>query len=96
MPCLAALSKHCLNQQPTGQKSYRAQTWCNDLREVGTSTRQLTRHLLGVTVITSVHERDSAVIALQECAGHADPGSTVGHIRQRERLSTSPAYLLKY
>jgi hypothetical protein len=36
------------------------------------------------------------VIDLQDFAGHADPRTTLTYIRQRDRLSKSPAYALKY
>lgn len=56
----------------------------------------VTVHSLRVTAITTARERGADVIALQEFAGHADPRTTLGYIRQRERLSKSPAYVLKY
>ena len=38
----------------------------------------------------------SDIIDLQEFAGHADPRTTLTYIRNRDRLSKSPAYVLKY
>ena len=36
------------------------------------------------------------IIDLQDFAGHADPRTTLSYIRTRDRLSKSPAYVLKY
>jgi integrase/recombinase XerD len=36
------------------------------------------------------------IIDLQDFAGHADPGATLTDIRSRDRLSKSPAYMVKY
>ena len=33
---------------------------------------------------------------LRDFAGHPDPRTTLTYIRSRDRLSKSPAYLLKY
>lgn len=41
-------------------------------------------------------ERGSGIIDLQDFAGHADPRTTLSYIRSRDRLSNSPAYVLKY
>ena len=41
-------------------------------------------------------ERGSDVIDLQDFAGHADPRTTLTYIRSRDRLSKSPAYVLRY
>jgi hypothetical protein len=35
------------------------------------------------------------IIDLQDFAGHADPRTTRSYIRTRDRLSQSPAYVLK-
>lgn len=56
----------------------------------------VTVHSLRVTVLTSAREWGSDIIDLQEFAGHADPRTTVTYIRSRDRLSKSPAYVLKY
>ena len=36
------------------------------------------------------------IVDLQDFAGHADPRTTLTYIRNRDRLSRSPAYVLKY
>jgi integrase/recombinase XerD len=36
------------------------------------------------------------IIDLQDFAGRADPRTTLTYIRSRDRLSKSPAYVLKY
>jgi integrase/recombinase XerD len=46
--------------------------------------------------LTTARERGSDIIALQDFAGHADPRTTLTYIRSRDRLSKSPAYVLKY
>ncbi len=38
----------------------------------------------------------SEVAKPQQFAGHSDPKTTLGYIRNRDRLSTSPAYVLQY
>lgn len=53
-------------------------------------------HSLRVTALTTARERGSDIIDLQDFAGHADPRTTLTYIRSRDRLSKSPAYLLKY
>ena len=55
-----------------------------------------TVHSLRVTALTTARERGSDIIDLQGFAGHADPRTTLTYIRSRDRLSKSPAYLLKY
>ena len=45
---------------------------------------------------SSARERGSDIIDLQEFEGHADPRTTLTYIRSRDRLSKSPAYVLKY
>lgn len=56
----------------------------------------VTVHSLRVTALTTARERGSDIIDLQEFAGHADPRTTLTYIRSRDRLSKSPAYILKY
>ena len=56
----------------------------------------VTVHSLRVTALTTARERGSDIIDLQDFAGHADPRTTLTYIRSRDRLSKSPAYLLKY
>lgn len=53
-------------------------------------------HSLRVTALTTARERGSDVIDLQDFAGHSDPRTTLTYIRNRDRLSKSPAYLLSY
>ena len=56
----------------------------------------VTVHSLRVTALTTARERGSDIIHLQDFAGHADPRTTLTYIRSRDRLSKSPAYVLKY
>jgi integrase/recombinase XerD len=56
----------------------------------------VTAHSLSVTARTTARERGSDIIDLQDFAGHADPRTTLTYIRSRDRLSKSPAYVLKY
>lgn len=56
----------------------------------------VTVHSLRVTALTTARERGADVIDLQDFAGHADPRTTLSYIRARDRLSSSPAYVLKY
>lgn len=56
----------------------------------------VTVHSLRVTALTTARERGSDIIDLQDFAGHADPRTTLSYIRSRDRLSNSPAYVLKY
>lgn len=56
----------------------------------------VTVHSFRVTALTTARERGSDVIDLQDFAGHADPRTTLLYIRSRDRLSKSPAYVLKY
>jgi integrase/recombinase XerD len=56
----------------------------------------VTVHSLRVTALTTARERGAEIIDLQDLAGHADPRTTLTYIRSRDRLSKSPAYLLKY
>ena len=53
-------------------------------------------HSLRVAALTTARERGSDIIDLQDFAGHADPRTTLTYIRSRDRLSKSPAYVLKY
>jgi integrase/recombinase XerD len=56
----------------------------------------VTVHSLRVTALTTAREQGSDIIDLQDFAGHADPRTTLTYIRNRDRLSKSPAYVLKY
>ena len=56
----------------------------------------VTVHSMRVTAITTARERGSDIIDLQDFAGHADPRTTLTYIRTRDRLSKSPAYVLRY
>lgn len=56
----------------------------------------VTVHSLRVTALTTARERGCDVIDLQDFAGHADPRTTLTYIRNRDRLSQSPAYVLRY
>jgi integrase/recombinase XerD len=58
--------------------------------------RNVTVHSLRVTALTTARERGSDIIDLQDFAGHADPRTTLTYIRARDRLSKSPAYVLRY
>ena len=53
-------------------------------------------HSLRVTALTTARERGSDIIDLQDFAGHADPRATLSCIRSRDKLSKSPAYVLRY
>ena len=55
-----------------------------------------TVHSLRVTALTTAREQGSDIIDLQDYAGHADPRTTLTYIRSRDRLSKSPAYVIKY
>ncbi len=56
----------------------------------------VTVHSLRVTALTTARERGSDIIDLQDFAGHADPRTTLTYVRTRDRLSKSPAYVLKH
>lgn len=56
----------------------------------------VTVHSFRVTALTTARERGSDIVDLQDFAGHADPRTTLTYIRSRDRLSKSPAYLLRY
>lgn len=53
-------------------------------------------HSFRVTAITTARERGCEIIDLQTFAGHADPRTTLAYVRNRDRLSKSPAYVLGY
>jgi integrase/recombinase XerD len=65
------------------------------VRELGLDPA-VTVHSLRVTALTTARERGSDIIDLQDFAGHSDPRTTLTYIRNRDRLSKSPAYVLKY
>lgn len=56
----------------------------------------VTVHSFRVTALTTARERGADIVDRQDFAGHADPRTTLGYIRNRDRLSRSPAYVLKY
>lgn len=56
----------------------------------------VTVHSLRVTALTTAREQGSDIIDLQDFAGHCDPRTTLTYIRSRDRLSKSPAYVLRY
>jgi integrase/recombinase XerD len=56
----------------------------------------VTVHSLRVTALTTAREAGSDIIDLQDFAGHSDPRTTLTYIRNRDRLSKSPAYILNY
>jgi integrase/recombinase XerD len=56
----------------------------------------VTVHSFRVTALTTARENGSDIIDLQDFAGHADPRTTLTYIRSRDRLSQSPAYVLRY
>ena len=56
----------------------------------------VTVHSFRVTALTTARERGADVVDLQVFAGHADPRTTLTYVRNRDRLSKSPAYVLKY
>ena len=58
--------------------------------------QNVTVHSFRVTALTTARERGADIVDLQDFAGHADPRTTLGYIRNRDRLSRSPAYVLKY
>jgi integrase/recombinase XerD len=53
-------------------------------------------HSMRVTALTTARERGADILDLQDFAGHADPRTTLTYICSRDRLSKSPAYVLKY
>jgi integrase/recombinase XerD len=56
----------------------------------------VTVHSFRATALTTARENGSDIIDLQDYAGHADPRTTLAYIRTRDRLSKSPAYVLRY
>jgi len=56
----------------------------------------VTVHSFRVTALTTARERGADIIDLQDFAGHSDPRTTLTYIRNRDRLSRSPAYVLRY
>jgi integrase/recombinase XerD len=56
----------------------------------------VTVHSFRVTALTTARERGCDIIDLQDFAGHSDPQTTLTYIRNRDRLSKSPAYVLGY
>jgi integrase/recombinase XerD len=56
----------------------------------------ITVHSFRVTALTTAREQGVDIIDLQDFAGHADPRTTLSYIRSRDRLSKSPAYVLRY
>lgn len=56
----------------------------------------VTVHSFRVTALTTAREQGVDIIDLQDFAGHADPRTTLSYIRTRDRLSKSPAYVLRY
>lgn len=64
-------------------------------REVGLDPA-VTVHSFRVTALTTAREQGVDIIDLQDYAGHADPRTTLSYIRSRDRLTKSPAYVLRY
>jgi integrase/recombinase XerD len=56
----------------------------------------VTVHSFRATALTTARERGSDITDLMDFTGHADPRTTLTYIRNRDRLSRSPAYVLKY
>jgi len=56
----------------------------------------VTVHSFRVTALTTARERGADIVDLQDFAGHSDPRTTLSYIRNRDRLSRSPAYVLRY
>lgn len=56
----------------------------------------VTVHSFRVTALTTARERGADIVDLQDFAGHSDPRTTLTYIRNRDRLSRSPAYILRY
>jgi len=65
------------------------------VRKLGLDS-SVTVHSMRVTAITTARERGCDIVDLQDWAGHSDPRTTLGYIRNRDRLSRSPAYSLSY
>lgn len=53
-------------------------------------------HSLRVTALATARERGSDIIDLQDFAVHADLRTTLTYTRSGDRLSKSPACVLKY
>jgi integrase/recombinase XerD len=56
----------------------------------------LTVHSIRVMALTAARAQGSDIIDLQDFAARADPRTTLMFIRACDRLSKSPAYILKY
>jgi integrase/recombinase XerD len=56
----------------------------------------VTVHSLRVTALTTARIAGSDILDLRDFAGHADPRTTLAYIRQGDRLSESPAYVIRY
>jgi integrase/recombinase XerD len=56
----------------------------------------ITVHSFRVTALTTARERGCDIVDIMDYAGHADPQTTLAYIRNRDRLSKSPAYVLRY
>ena len=65
------------------------------IRKLGLNP-DVTVHSFRVTALTTARERGCDIIDIQTFAGHSDPNTTLSYIRNRDRLSDSPAYMLKY
>jgi integrase/recombinase XerD len=57
---------------------------------------KVTVHSFRSTALTTARENGSDILDLQAYAGHSDPRTTLSYIRSRDRLSKSPAYVLRY
>jgi integrase/recombinase XerD len=64
-------------------------------RELGLDPA-VTVHSFRVTALTTARDQGVDIIDLQDYAGHADPRTTLSYIRSRDRLTKSPAYVLRY
>ena len=56
----------------------------------------VTVHSMRVTAITTARERGCDLIDLQDWSRYSDPRTTLPSIRNRDRLSQTPAYALRY
>lgn len=56
----------------------------------------VTVHSFRVTALTTARDQGVDIIDLQDYAGHSDPRTTLSYIRSRDRLTKSPAYVLRY
>lgn len=75
------------NPSPERSASTRAGSACRCSRAASWSQ---------ATALTTARERGADIVDLQDFARHADPRTTLGYIRNRDRLSRSPAYVLRY